>query len=199
MMTRTIARLFDSYDDAAEAVTELERLGVSHHNISLIANRGQGIHDETRSFGDRRADGEGAADHIADDAGKGAGIGAVLGGGAGLLASIGALAIPGIGPVVGAGWLAATLTGAAAGAVAGGATGGIVGALTEAGVDERDARTYSEGVGSGGTLVTVRVDENEAMQVEQVLDRFNGRTAQTWQGAGREIGSMDRIPPSTGI
>ena len=72
---------------------------------------------------------------------------------AGLLAGLGLLAIPGLGPVVAAGWLAATAVGAAAGA----ATGGVVGALTEAGVSREDADSYAEGVRRGGTLVSARV------------------------------------------
>ena len=76
-----------------------------------------------------------------------------MGGTAGLPAGLGLLAIPGLGPVVAAGWLAATAVGAAAGA----ATGGIVGALTEAGVSEEEAHSYAEGVRRGGTLVSARV------------------------------------------
>jgi hypothetical protein len=91
----------------------------------------------------------------------------VLGGGAGLLAGIGALAIPGLGPVVAAGWLVAALTGAGAGA----ATGGLLGALTTAGVDEADAHVYAEGVRRGGNLVTVRTDETRAAQAESILAR----------------------------
>jgi hypothetical protein len=71
-------------------------------------------------------------------------VGAVVGGAAGLLAGIGLMAIPGVGPVVAAGWLVATLTGAAAG----GATGGIIGALTQAGVSKEDADVYAEGRGA---------------------------------------------------
>jgi len=59
-------------------------------------------------------------------------MGAALGGGAGLLAGLGVMAIPGLGPVVAAGWLASVLLGAGAGA----ATGGIIGALTGAGIPE---------------------------------------------------------------
>ena len=72
-----------------------------------------------------------------------------------LLAGLGLLAIPGVGPVVAAGWLVAT----AAGAAAGGLTGGIVGALTQAGVSDEDAQVYAEGVRRGGTLVTARVND----------------------------------------
>ena len=76
-----------------------------------------------------------------------------MGGAAGLLAGLGLLAIPGIGPVVAAGWLAAT----AAGAAAGGATGGIIGALSRSPASAKTKpHVYAEGVRRGGTLVTVR-------------------------------------------
>jgi len=79
------------------------------------------------------------------------------------------LAIPGIGPIVAAGWLVATLTGAGIGAAA----GGLLGSLTGAGVSEADAHTYAEGVRRGGNLVTVRADDTMAGTVNAVLD---GRT-----------------------
>jgi hypothetical protein len=69
------------------------------------------------------------------------------------------LAIPGVGPVVAAGWLAATLVGAVGGAVVGGAAGGLVGALTHVGIPEQDAHVYAEGVRRGGSLVTAKVDD----------------------------------------
>jgi hypothetical protein len=77
-----------------------------------------------------------------------------------LLAGLGLLA-PGLGPVVAAGWLAATAVCAAAGA----ATGGIVGALTEAGVSKEDAPLYAEGVRRGGTLVSARAPDAGAGEV----------------------------------
>ncbi|WP_245614873.1 general stress protein [Muricoccus aerilatus] len=108
-------------------------------------------------------------DEAASGAGTGATIGTVLGGGAGLLAGIGALAIPGIGPIVAAGWLVAALTGAGAGAAA----GGLLGSLTGAGVEERDAHVYSEGVRRGGSLVTVRTDDARAAEAEAIMVRYN--------------------------
>jgi hypothetical protein len=129
---------------------------------------------------DRDRDG---VDDRAEGAGKGAGIGAGVGGAAGLLAGLGLLAIPGLGPVVAAGWLAATAVGAAAGA----ATGGIVGALTEAGVSEADAHSYAEGVRRGGTLVSARVADAERSRLEAMLDEsainLRDRSA-AWQKAG---------------
>jgi len=107
-------------------------------------------------------------DARADDtnAAEGAGIGATVGGAAGLLAGLGMLAIPGIGPVVAAGWLASTALGAAAGAAA----GGLVGSFTNAGIDEDDAHYYAETVRRGGTVVSVRAADEHAATVEAILD-----------------------------
>jgi hypothetical protein len=96
------------------------------------------------------------------------GIGGALGGGAGLLAGLGLLAIPGLGPVVAAGWLASTAVGAAAGAAA----GGIVGALVDAGVDREHAEVYSEAVRRGGTMVTARVRDDDSVRVENIMDTY---------------------------
>jgi hypothetical protein len=164
-MTRTITRLYDNRSDALEAAHEIERMGIPTDDVSIIASN----QDKWFNAKDRDNDGRGDA---GEGLAKGAVTGGALGAGAGLLAGLGLLTIPGIGPVVAAGWLTATLTGAAAGAVAGGAIGGLVGALTDAGVPEEEAHVYSEGVRRGGTLLTVRVDENRASQVEAALDRY---------------------------
>lgn len=167
-MTRTITRLYDNRTDALEAAHELERMGIDDDDVSIIASNKDRWYDSKDSL----RDGDDDSGKAARGAGKGAATGGVLGAGAGLLAGLGLLAIPGIGQVVAAGWLASTLTGAAAGAVAGGAVGGLVGALTEAGVPEEEAHVYSEGVRRGGTLLTVRVDDNRAAQVEAALSRY---------------------------
>ena len=78
------------------------------------------------------------------------------------------LAIPGVGPVVAVGWLAAT----AAGAFAGSATGGIIGALVDAGTPESEAHFYSEAIRRGGTLVTVRTNRTTD-QIKPILERHN--------------------------
>lgn len=133
---RTVTGLFDDYGDAREAVSDLEAAGVPSDDISIVAN----------NIGDRYStDGSNAA----EGAGTGAGLGAAGGGVVGLLTGLGLMAIPGVGPVVAAGWLASTAAGAAAGAIAGGAAGGLIGALTESGVDEEDAHVYAEGVRRG--------------------------------------------------
>jgi hypothetical protein len=149
-MTRSVTYLFDDYAQAKTAVTALERAGFSSSEISLVSRY--------------RDDGT-----LADDASgttTGATVGALTGGGTGLLAALGVIAIPGIGPLVAAGVLATTLVGMAGGTL----IGGLVGALTDYGVDEKDAHVYSEGVRRGGTLVTVRADDARATMAERILN-----------------------------
>lgn len=152
---RTVTGLFDDYSDASAAVSALEARGVPSSDISIVSNNVDERHNDE------------------SNAAKGAGIGAAVGGVGGLLTGLGIMAIPGVGPVVAAGWLAATAAGAVAGAVAGGATGGLIGALTESGVSEDDAHVYAEGVRRGGTLVTAKVDESLQAEAEAILRRLN--------------------------
>ncbi|MFA6154209.1 general stress protein [Mesorhizobium sp.] len=154
---KTVTGLFDNYDDASDAVGELEASGIPHSDISIVANNADNRHDRHDTS------------KAADDAAGGAGLGAVVGGAGGLLAGLGLMAIPGVGPVVAAGWLAATAVGAVSGAVVGGAAGGIVGALTDSGVSEDDAHVYAEGVRRGGTLVTAKVDDALETEARRIL------------------------------
>lgn len=154
---KTVTGLFDDYDDASAAVSELERAGVGSGDISIVGSNADSRHGEDSN--------------AAEGAGTGAGIGAVVGGAGGLLTGLGLMAIPGVGPVVAAGWLAATAVGAAGGAVAGGAAGGLIGAMTRSGVSEEDAHLYAEGVRRGGTLVTARVEDDLVPEAESILQR----------------------------
>jgi hypothetical protein len=178
-MTVTISRLYDNYSDAKRAVGRLGAAGVPHSEISIVANNSDNWFDANKKV-DRDRDG---VDDRAEGAGKGAGIGAGLGGAAGLLAGLGLLAIPGLGPVVAAGWLASTALGAAAGA----ATGGLIGALTEAGISKEDAHAYAEGVRRGGTLVSARVAEGDRARLDGILNEsavnLRDRSA-AWQKTG---------------
>jgi hypothetical protein len=114
-MTVTISRLYNSYAEAREAVGNLEAAGVKYNDISILASNADNSYTSDRkvdTFPDRDLDGR---DDRAEAAGTGAGVGAGVGAAAGLLAGLGLMAIPGVGPVVAAGWLVATLTGVAAG------------------------------------------------------------------------------------
>ena len=151
---KTVCRVYDSYSQARAAVDNLEAAGVPSNDVSIVANK---------FVSAEHAD----VDEVSGAA-KGAGIGGAVGGGAGLLAGLGLLAIPGLGPVVAAGWLAATAAGAAAGA----ATGGIVGALVDAGVDREHADVYSESIRRGGTMVTARVPDQDASRIEGLMATY---------------------------
>jgi hypothetical protein len=179
-MTRTITRLFDDYDDAEAAVTELERMGIPHSDLSIVANNVHGRHasraSDTGGHDHHDHDGHG---HNHGEIAAGASTGAAIGGLGGLLAGLGLLAIPGLGPIVAAGWLASTAAGAAIGGGVGAAAGGLIDALKHAGHSEDEANVYSEGVRRGGTLVSARIPDERTGEVEAVLDGNGGVSAET--------------------
>lgn len=168
-MTVVISRLFKDYRAAQDAVRGLEEAGVAADDISIIANNAD------KWF----------SPDLAGAAGKGAAVGAGFGGVGGLLAGLGLLAIPGLGPVVAAGWLAA----AAAGAAAVGAAGGVIGMLAEAGVATNEAEVYAESIRRGGSLVSARVPQIDRARFEAILDpsadnieqRRSALTASGWR------------------
>ena len=175
-MTQSVTAIFDTYEAASRAVERVRREGVSSGDISIVSN------DATV---DRSGYGDYAYTETQADTGAatGVGLGAAAGGTAGLLAGIGILAIPGLGPVVAAGWLAATLVGAGAG----GAAGGLVGALVGSGVSEDEAHSYAEGLRRGSTVVTVRAADADAARIRQVLNQDSydvAARAQSWRGEG---------------
>jgi hypothetical protein len=171
-----IVGVFNSVQDAQDAVRDLEMEGVNRSDISIVANKNAAGYD-TMATSDK------ASDVIAD-----AGIGAAIGGVGGLLLSAaGAITIPVIGPILAAGPIVAALTGAGIGAAA----GGLIGALTESGIPEEEAKLYAEGVRRGDVLVTVKshgqstdrlcdiLDRHGAIDVE---DRVAGWTERGWTG-----------------
>lgn len=96
--------------------------------------------------------------------------GGVIGGTLGLLAGIGVLAIPGVGPLIAAGPIVATL----AGLGAGGAVGGIVGALVGMGIPEYEAKRYEGAVKGGGTLLSVHCDTSEQIDAAKMSLKDTG-------------------------
>lgn len=157
MPTRLVSRAYESTDDALYVIRALEAAGIAHVDISLLGAHAEGLEHH------------GIASATEAAAGTGATVGTLLGGGVGLLAGLGALAIPGVGPLIAAGWLVVALTGAGIGAAAGTAAGGLVGSLADMGVSDEDAHVYAEGLRRGGALVTVRTDEDDAARVESLL------------------------------
>jgi hypothetical protein len=180
-MANTIVALYDDMDTAHKVVRDLRDGGVANSNISLVAQDASGEYSKTA----------GTTGDTADGASTGAGVGAVVGGIGGLLVGLGALTIPGIGPVLAAGPLATAVTallGAGAGAVAGGVAGGLLGALIDMGIPEEHASYYAEGVRRGGALVTVDTDDTNLERVRGIMDRYNpvdiNQRVESWRQSG---------------
>jgi hypothetical protein len=145
-MAKTVAGLMENIDDARNAVHELVQSGIDRDDIGFMANQRHAIPDASElneSEGSRAASGALA----------GAGSGAAVGGIAGFALALAPLAIPGIGPILAAGPIAAALAGAGLGAVAGGVMG-----LGRLGLPEEQAHYLAEGVRRGGIVVTVAAD-----------------------------------------
>ena len=140
-------RVIGSYDTEAEAIAvieDLKRQGYSSDDISVMSKHTENaeiIADETGT-------------HAADGAATGAATGGLLGGLGGVLAGVGALAIPGIGPIIAAGPIVAGITGAAAGA----GVGGLAGALIGMGIPEEEATRYNTYFNEGKIIILVDGD-----------------------------------------
>lgn len=160
-----MTKLYENYADASRAATEVDALAISGVATSILGNETLRDDYSAGPYYDRAHDLDAASD--TSGAATGAGVGAAIGGGAGLLAGLGMLAIPGIGPLVAAGWLAATAVGAAGGAAAGGA----VGALVDLGIDHDEAPVYSEAFRRGKVGLTVHFPEEARTSVEAALAR----------------------------
>jgi len=140
----TVVGVFHKRDDAREAIEALKDAGFDRETISILSpdkDTTQAMAEETGT-------------HAGSGAATGAVTGGILGGLGGWLVGIGALAIPGVGPIIAAGAFATALTGAAIGA----GVGAVAGALLGMGVPKEEAEYYEGEVKSGRTLVTVRAD-----------------------------------------
>jgi hypothetical protein len=159
----TVVGLFDTSAQAQTAVEQLRSSGISPNAISVAMKSDDNTTAVTSTTVTDTDTGSGIV--------TGAVGGGVLGGLAGLLVGVGALAVPGMGPLVVAGPLATTLIGAGVGAAA----GGLVGALVSAGVPEEEARLYETGVQRGGVLVTVRTPDGREQMVRDILNANGAR------------------------
>jgi len=164
---QTVGALFFNRSDAESAINALKDRGFKGDQIGIALR-------------DRNAQGQLAEDtgtKVADGAATGALGGGLLGGVVGFLIGVGALAIPGIGPVVSAGVLTTVLGTAGATAVAGAgigaAAGGIVGGLVGLGIPETEAKYFDEGFRKGHVLVTVNAGTRVNDAVE-ILRQYNG-------------------------
>jgi len=119
----------------------------------------------------------------------GAGTGAVVGGTLGLLAGIGALAIPGLGPFIAAG----PIMGALAGAGTGGVVGGIIGALVGMGIPEYEAKRYEGLVKEGGVLLSVHCDNSDwVRRAKDILERTGAKDISSAGEASADFAESDK-------
>ncbi len=166
---RTVVGVFDGPNHAEMALNELKNTGFRPDQVSVVARENR----ETQEMVENTGMGGAAA-------GTGAVLGGITGGIVGWLVGIGALAIPGIGPIVAAGALATALGGAAVGAAA----GGLLGALVDLGIPEDEARGYEESVRGGRILLTVNADNAaQAQQAHDLFSRHGGADVRRY-GAG---------------
>jgi len=185
---KTVVALYNTFTDAQQAVETIVTAGIARADVSMVANDSSG--DFKVYTGDYR---EG------DATASGAVGGAAVGGAIGLLAGLGALAIPGIGPVIAAGPLLSALVGAGVGA----ATGGLAGSLVDVGVSQEEAQYYSEGVRRGGTLVSVNAPDERANEIAHLLDHGGAvdvhERATDWRDRGWTGYDEDAQPYTTDL
>jgi hypothetical protein len=153
---KAVFGIYASANIAENAVDQLLAAGFSSSDISVLLPD----QDSTRAFAHEKAT------KAPEGVTAGTVAGGVVGGALGVLAGIGALAIPGIGPLLAAGPIVAAL----AGVGAGGTLGGIVGALVGMGIPEYEAKRFEGAVKNGGTLLSVHCDTpQEISRAKQTL------------------------------
>lgn len=163
--------LFSNREDAEQALTELKSSGFPMDKVSVVAREAGESVGETETIaqvGDKNLDtGAGVvADTLTNSA-----LTTVLVG-------LGSLAIPGIGPIIAAGTLGASLVASVASTgVAAVAFGGVVKALTDLGIPEETARTYTDRLRAGDYLVVVDGSEDDISRAQGI---FSGRGIQNW-------------------
>ncbi|GGO01478.1 general stress protein [Saccharibacillus kuerlensis] len=188
-MNKKISATFERQEMAVKAIRDLQDAGYNRDDISVVAKETQESEEIRNETGTKAPEGMTT----------GALTGGALGGAAGVIASLGALAIPGIGPLLAAGPIAAGLAGATVGAGVGGLTGGLIGL----GIPEKEAKYYDERVQNGDVLVMVDADEAMRSQIYEIFER-NGANNTSYfdpNGTSRTPGMapVDESVPPAGV
>jgi hypothetical protein len=152
--------IYKSVGQAEQTVDRLMAAGFSSDSISVLMPDSKSSKEFAHEKNTKAP--EGTTTGVA--------TGGVLGGGLGLLAGIGALAIPGVGPFIAAG----PIMGALAGLGVGGAVGGLIGALVGMGIPEYEAKRYEGRVKEGGVLLSVHCDTSEQITRAKELLKHTG-------------------------
>jgi hypothetical protein len=155
--------VFGIYHNANQAERVVERLrdaGFSNDDISVLFEDSEGSKDFAHEKNTKAPEGTTT----------GVTAGGVIGGTLGLLAGIGALAIPGLGPFIAAG----PIMGALAGLGVGGAVGGLIGALIGMGIPEYEAKRYEGHIKAGGVLLSVHCDTSDEITRAKEMLKHTG-------------------------
>jgi len=157
MSHKTVYAIATSEEQAGAIVDGLLQSGFSNNDVSVLFSDKESTHEFSHEKHTKAP--EGALTGVA--------TGGILGGSLGLLAGIGALAIPGVGPLIAAGPLLAALSGAAAGAAVGGVAGGLIGM----GIPEIEAKRYENRLAEGNILISVHAVDGDAVgQAKAILE-----------------------------
>jgi hypothetical protein len=161
--------IYQTQLDVEYTVDALRTEGFRNTDVSVLFSENQGTKDFAVESNTKAPGGSAA----------GATTGGVIGGVLGWLAGIGALAIPGVGPLIAAGPILAAL----AGVGVGGAVGGIAGALIGMGIPEYEAKRYEGRVRDGGILLSVHCDDrNWTVKAKQILERTGAQDVSSTGG-----------------
>src|SRR6202167_6004456 len=152
--------IYKTVPQAESAVDRIMAAGFTSNDISVLLPDNQ----STKEFAHEKAT------KAPEGTATGVTAGGVVGGTLGLLAGIGALAIPGVGPLIAAG----PIMGALAGLGVGGAVGGLVGALVGVGIPEYEAKRYEGRVKDGGILLSVHCDSSEEVSKAKEILKSTG-------------------------
>ena len=174
--------IYSDYARVERAVDVLKTAGFRNTDISVLFPENVGTKDFAHEKGTKAPEG----------ATTGAATGAVLGGAMGWLAGIGALAIPGVGPLIAAGPIVAAL----AGAGVGGAVAGIAGALIGMGIPEYEAKRYEGRVKKGGILLSVHSDSSDwTKKAKEILESTGAEDIASSGEASADFSKTDKPMP----
>lgn len=171
--------IYPTYATVESGVDALKNSGFRNTDISVLFPENSGSKDFAHEKDTKAPEGAVA----------GAGSGAVVGGVLGWIAGIGALAIPGVGPLIAAGPVVAAL----AGVGAGGAIGGVTGALIGMGIPEYEAKRYNGRIREGSILISVHSDDSQWTKLaKEILERTGAQDISSTGEASADYAKTDK-------
>jgi hypothetical protein len=182
MANKAVFGLYSTRRQVENAVDELKAQGFRNTDVSVLFSENVGTKDFAHEKGTKAP--EGLA--------TGATSGAVVGGALGWLAGIGALAIPGVGPLIAAGPIIGALTGVGVGGAVGGITGGLIGL----GIPEYEAKRYEGRIKEGNILLSVHADDSEWVnKAERILKETGADDVSSTSEAKGDYANADKPKP----